>query len=104
MAGPTPAGGGTVSDLYADEQLNDALVGTETNVVKIIDNTTGVTLLECTVTAARITATGNKFSGSCETATVGGHAAAGDNIEAEILANPENGNGKNNKWRVRFRL
>ena len=66
LAGPTPAGGGTVSDLYADEQLNDALVGTETNVVKIIDNTTGVTLLECTVTAARITATGNKFSGSAK--------------------------------------
>ena len=49
LAGPTPANGATVTNLYAD--TNTTLSGTETATVAVIDNTTGATLLSCTVTA-----------------------------------------------------
>jgi hypothetical protein len=62
--------------------------------VAVIDNTTGVTLQTCEVTAT------TKNHG--ENTGVGGTAAAGDNIEVKVTAP---GSRCNNRaaWRVRFR-
>ena len=46
LAGPTPAGGATVTNLYADS--NATVKGSDTALVAVIDNTTGATLLSCT--------------------------------------------------------
>jgi hypothetical protein len=90
LMGPTPATGATVTALYAD--TNATLGGTETAVVAVIDNTTGATLLSCTVTSAS--------KGSC-LSTASNPAAAGSNIEVKITTS---GSGCSDKaWRVRFR-
>jgi hypothetical protein len=89
---PMPANGGTVADLYADSSANVA--GTDTVIVAVIDNTTGATLLSCTVTSS----SPHSCSNSSEIASAG----AGDNVEVEVTANGESGNKK--AWRVTFRF
>jgi hypothetical protein len=90
LAGPTPASGATVTNLYAD--MNTTLSGTETATVAVIDNTTAATLLTCTVTTGK---------SSCSNAKESGTAAPGDNIEVKMTASGSNCNNK--AWRVRFR-
>jgi hypothetical protein len=92
LAGPTPAGGATISDLYAD--MEGTVSGSDTAAVAVIDNTTGATLLSCTVNSTSKNHCSNTGSGT---------AAAGDNLEVQVSANPSNGSGNNKQWRVRFR-
>jgi hypothetical protein len=92
LAGPTPAGGATVSNLYADS--NAVVSGTDTVLVAVIDNTTGATLLSCTVNSTT--------KSSCSNASGSGSAAAGDNIEVKLTATGTSGNSK--LWRVTFRF
>ena len=73
LAGPAPASGETVTNLYAD--TNITLSGTETATVAVIDNTTGAMLLSCTVTAGK---------SSCSNAKESGTAAPGENIEVKV--------------------
>ncbi|HEV3284591.1 MAG TPA: hypothetical protein VG010_10325 [Solirubrobacteraceae bacterium] len=91
LAGPTPAGGATVSNLYADS--NASVSGTDTVLVAVIDNTTGVTLLSCTVTKTS--------KGSCSNTGGSPSVLAGANIEVKVTATGSSGNNK--QWRVRFR-
>jgi hypothetical protein len=91
LAGPTPANGATVTNLYAD--TNATVSGTDTVLVAVIDNTTGATLLSCTVNST------NK--NTCSNSSGSGAAAAGDNIEVKLTATGPSGNAK--LWRVRFR-
>ena len=67
--------------------------GTETANVAVIDNTTGATLLSCTVTAGKSSCSNTKESGS---------AAPGENIEVKVTAPGSRCNSKAS-WRVRFR-
>jgi hypothetical protein len=91
LAGPAPGSGETVTDLYAD--TNATLGSRESVLVAVIDNTTGATLLSCTVTP-----TSNH---SCSNASESGSAAPGENIEVKVTGS---GSACNNKaWRVRFR-
>jgi hypothetical protein len=62
--------------------------------VAVIDNTTGATLLTCTLTSSS--------PKSCSNASGGGAVAAGDNIEVKITASGTSGTGK--MWRVTFRF
>jgi hypothetical protein len=92
LAGPTPANGATVTNLYADS--NAAVSGTDTVLVAVIDNTTGATLLSCTVDST------NKSS--CSNSSGSGSAAAGDNVEVKLTATGASGDKK--LWRVTFRF
>jgi hypothetical protein len=47
LAGPTPANGASVTNLYADTSAT--VTGSDTVTVEVIDNTTGMKLLSCTV-------------------------------------------------------
>jgi hypothetical protein len=91
LAGPMPAGGAKVTDLYAE--TNATLRGSDSVTVAVIDSTTGATLLSCTVNSTT--------RSSCSNATGSGSAAAGDNIEVKITATGASGN--NAPWRVAFR-
>src|SRR6202022_3002249 len=91
LAGPTPANGATVSNLYVDS--NASLNGSDTVLVAVIDNTTGATLLSCTATKAS--------KGSCSNTGSSGPVAPGENIEVKVTATGSSGNNK--QWRVRFR-
>ena len=91
LAGPTPASGATVTNLYAD--TNATLTGKDTALVTVIDNTSGATLLSCTVNAT------NKSS--CFNNSESGYAAPGDNIEVKVTGLGSSCNNK--QWRVRFR-
>jgi hypothetical protein len=91
LAGPTPASGATVSNLYAD--TNATVTGTDKVEVAVIDNTKGTLLLACTVDKT------NK--NHCSNSTESGSAAAGDNIEVKVTAKGSSGDAK--EWRVRFR-
>jgi hypothetical protein len=91
LAGPTPANGATVTNLYAD--TNTTPSGTETATVAVIDDTTGATLLSCTVTAGKSSCSNSKESGS---------AAPGENIEVKVTAPGSRCNDRAS-WRVRFR-
>jgi len=94
LAGPIPANGSTVSNLYAD---SDAILGgTETVVVAVIDNTSGVTLVSCTVNSTTKSWCSNTGSGT---------AAAGDNLEVKVTASntKKEAHDNNQEWRVRFR-
>jgi hypothetical protein len=93
LAGPTPAGGATVTNLYADS--NATVKGSDTALVAVIDNTTGATLLSCTVNSTTVN--------HCSNTTESGSAAAGESIEVKVTANPANGSGNSKSWRVRFR-
>jgi hypothetical protein len=90
LAGPTPFGGGHISDMYAD--TNAYLTGSEVAVVFVYDNTTGALLQTCVV---------NGTTHNYCTAGEGGAVAAGDNIEVRISSSGANANY--HAWRVRFR-
>jgi hypothetical protein len=92
LAGPTPANGASVTNLYADSSAT--VSGTDTVLVAVIDNTTGATLLSCTLTSAS--------PHSCSNASGSGSAAAGENIEVKLTATGPSGNEK--LWRVTFRF
>jgi hypothetical protein len=92
LAGPTPAGGATVTNLYADS--NAVVSGTDTVLVAVIDNTTGTTLLSCTVNSTN--------TSNCSNSSESGAAAAGENIEVKLTATGASGTGK--LWRVTFRF
>jgi hypothetical protein len=80
-----------VSNLQVD--TNATLSGTETAVVAVINNTTGATLLSCTV---------EKVSKStCTNGATGGTAGAASNIEVKVTTSGLLDNNK--QWRVRFR-
>jgi hypothetical protein len=89
LDGPTPANGATVTDLYADS--NATVTGSETAFVAVVDNTTGTTLLSCTVNSAS--------KGHCSNASGSGSVAGGDNIEVKVTVNGSSAS----QWRVRFR-
>jgi hypothetical protein len=91
LAGPTPANGATVTNLYAD--TNAVVSGADTAEVEVIDNTTGASLLSCTVNSA------NKSN--CSNASGSGPVLAGENIEVRVSA--KGVSGENKLWRVRFR-
>src|SRR5262249_24994378 len=91
LTGPTPAGGAPVRDLYADS--NATVTDADTVLVAVIDNTTGTTLLSCSVNSTN--------RNNCSNATGSGSAAAGDDIEVRVTATGSTGNNK--RWRVRFR-
>lgn len=91
LAGPTPASGAVVTNLYAD--TNATVTGKDTAVVAVIDNTTGATLLSCTVNST------NK--NNCSNSTESGSAVPGDNIEVKVTGPGSSCNDK--EWRVRFR-
>src|SRR5207244_109238 len=74
LAGPVPADGATVTNLYADS--NATVTGTDTVVIAAIDNTTSTELLSCTVNSTNIN--------HCENRSGSGSAAAGDNIEVKL--------------------
>ena len=50
LEGPVPAGGGSVSNLEATSDTGPT--GAGTYLIEIVDNTTGGTLLSCSITAA----------------------------------------------------
>jgi hypothetical protein len=81
-----------VSNLYADS--NAAVIGTDSVLVAVIDNTTGTTLLSCTVNSTS--------KNSCSNSSESGAAAGGDNIEVKLTATGASGNSK--LWRVTFRF
>jgi hypothetical protein len=91
LSGPIPAGGATVSNLYAE--TNATVKGTDTVSVEAIDNTSGVALLSCAVDST----TKNHCSNSGASVPV----AAGDRIEVKITASGKSGNNK--QWQVTFR-
>jgi collagen type VII alpha len=91
LAGPTPASGETVTNLYVD--TNATLSSKESVLVSVIDNTTGATLLSCAVTSTS--------DHSCSNAKESGSAAPGDNIEVKVASSGPACNDK--AWRVRFR-
>jgi lysophospholipase L1-like esterase len=91
LAGPTPASGATVTNLYAD--TNGVVAGSESVLVAVIDNTTGATLLSCTVNSTT--------KNNCSNTSGSGSAAPGDNIEVRVNSTGSLYNFK--QWRVRFR-
>jgi hypothetical protein len=92
LAGPTPAGGAIVSDLYADTSA--VPTGKETALVAVIDNTTGLTLLSCPITSSS--------KSSCSNTAASGPVAAGDYIEVRVSASNSSAHYIG-QWRVRFR-
>jgi hypothetical protein len=91
LAGPTPASGATVSNLYVDSTAT--VSGKDTVLVAVIDNTTAATLLSCTVNSTS--------KNTCSNTGSSGPVAAGDNIEVKLTATGPSGSEK--QWRVRFR-
>jgi hypothetical protein len=91
LAGPTPAGGATVSNLFAEAETR--VTGTDTVLVAVIDNATGGTLLSCTVDSSTVN--------YCSNTGGSGSAAARDKIEVKVTATGPSGNNK--PWRVTFR-
>jgi hypothetical protein len=90
LAGPTPANGATVTNLYAD--TNATVRSQESVLVSVIDNTTGATLLSCRVTSAS--------NHSCSNGGASGSASPGDNIEVKVTVIGTTSNNK--QWLVRF--
>jgi hypothetical protein len=91
LAGPTPANGATVTNLYADTSAS--VSGADIAEVEVIDNTTGAPLLSCTVNST------NK--NNCSNASGAGSVLAGENIEVRVSA--KGISAENKLWRVRFR-
>ena len=93
LAGPIPSNGATVSSLYAT--VNGTVNAKDTAAVTVIDNTSGTTLLSCTVTSA------NKNNCSSK---AGESAAAlpGDYIEVKVMTTGSS--CANKQWRVTFRF
>jgi hypothetical protein len=92
LAGPTPANGATVSNLYADTTAT--LSGAAKATVAVIDNTTGKTLLSCTI---------EKSLSSCSNGSVGATAEPGENIEVKLTLTNTSTRFNSRVWRVRFR-
>ena len=91
LAGPAPAGGETITNLYAT--TNASLGSKESVLVSVIDNSSGQTLLSCTVSSAS--------KGACSPASGSGTAAPGDYLEVKLT-----GIGSRwcpGQWRVTFR-
>jgi hypothetical protein len=85
-----PANGGRVSNL--DAETNSGLAPGETATVSVIDNTSGVVLLACTVSSVS--------KGICSNVAVATAAAkAQDRVEVKITTETT----KSQKWQVRFR-
>ena len=93
LAGPTFANGATVTSLYAETSAN--LTGAQTALVAVIDNSTGATLLSCTVNSTS--------KGSCSNASGSGPAAPGDKIEVQVTTTARSSRFSSNQWQVRFR-
>ena len=91
LLGPAPANGATVSNLEA--VTTGPVPGGETWLVSVINNTTGATLLTCTVTSSS--------NNACANSTGSGTVAAGANIEVKITTNEILRLGL--PWRVSFR-
>ena len=81
-----------MTNLYAD--TNATLTSKESVLVSVIDNTTGATLLSCTVTSSS--------NHSCSNTKESGSAAPGENVEVKVTAPGSRCNNKAS-WRVRFR-
>ena len=79
-----------MTGLYAD--TNATVTSTDTVLVAVIDNTTGATVLSCTVDSTT--------TNHCSNASESGFAAAGDNIEVKLTAAGPSGNSQ--QCRVRF--
>jgi hypothetical protein len=92
LLGPAPPGGFVVSDLVA--ATSGPIVGGETWTVAVIDNTTGATLLACTVTASS--------ANTCSNGTGSATAAPGTNVEVKVTTNEILRLGM--PWRVNFRF
>jgi len=92
LTGPTPAGGGTVSNLYAS--TNATISGASSATIAVINNTaSGATLLSCTVNSS------NK--NNCSNTTSSGPVSAGARLEVKVTAS---GSGaSNHDWQVSFR-
>ena len=86
-----PANGATVSNLYA--ATSATVTGSDTATVEVIDNTTGATLLSCTVNST----SKNNCSNNAETGT----AAAGNKLEVKITTSGKSTADKD--WEVTFR-
>ena len=84
LAGPAPANGEVVNSLYVD--TNATFSSKESALVSVIDNTSGKTLLSCTVTSSS--------NRSCSNAKESGSAAPGDNVEVKITASGSSCNNK----------
>ncbi len=80
-----------MTNLYADS--NATVKGSDIVLVAVIDNSTGATLLTCTVNSTTVN--------HCSNTTESGSAVAGENIEVKVTATGPSGNNK--PWRVRFR-
>jgi len=91
LSGPMPANGAVVSNLYAETSV--PLSGTETAAVEVIDNTTGATLLTCTVTASS--------SGVCSNTGSSSFVAAGNKLEVKVTN--ESLSANTDAWDVSFR-
>jgi hypothetical protein len=91
-----PDNGGQVSNLYAE--TNASVSSGDTATVTVIDNTSGVALLSCTVTS-----TSKGVCSNAATATTG--AGPGDRLEVQVTnTSPRKSWSCNNKqWSVRFR-
>ena len=74
LSPPMPAGGAKINDLYAAEDVS--LTGTETVQVAVIDNTTGTTLLACTINSST--------KNHCENGGASPPANPGDLIEVKV--------------------
>ncbi len=91
LSGGMPAGGATVTDLYAE--TSGSLGGSSSALVAVIDNTTGATLLSCTVNSTN--------RSSCSNSSGSGTAATGDKIEVEVTTTGSS--ARNKQWQVKFR-
>jgi hypothetical protein len=88
VEGPVPAGGGTVTNL---EATNSSTASGDW-LAEVIDNTTGTTLLSCTILNTSGT---SPFCQNTGTASV----AAGHYLQVKVTTN----SGGNKNWRVTFR-
>ena len=89
---PSLQRGATITNLYATTSA--ALGSKESVLVSVIDNTSGQTLLSCTVTSAS--------KGACSNGSGSGTAAPGDYVEVKLT-----GIGSRwspGQWRVTFRF
>ena len=90
LAGPIPAGGGTVANLLV--YTNATVTGSDTGVIDVIDNTSGSTLLSCTVNSTTVNTCTNTGSASVQ---------AGHYLEVKITFTGATPDTK--QWRVSFR-
>lgn len=83
-----PANGAVVSNMYAETSV--PLSGTETAAVEVIDNTTGATLLTCTITASS--------NGVCSNTGSSVFVGAGNKLEVKVTNNAVSAN--TDAWNV----